>query len=382
MRLPRVAHRAVPVGLLAVALSATPALSFGPTTVVDSGNPGHLITATDLVARGQRIAIASSREDDEGPRGVVLSWSADGGSIWQNFHGLDRDWRDPRVTVCAGHAVMTYTDEFDAGRRDVMVTGESFAGGPSTFSRLTVGYQTRKPDITCLRNQELAVAWFQQSDSGWRVQVRAWGLTGSGSSPQSFDLGKGTLGRGLAIAASSDRLYVTWFQGNKLQLRRFKVGPAPDNTLTSLGTKTIATLKYGSVPRIGADGTRAFLAYMDKASLKVRRSTNKGGSFAAAKTLRSAPFPSEIGVMPTTVAVKGTRAVIGAVEVGGIETLTGKGRGYLTTNGGTTWKQQATHSSGQTVAGLVTVDGTARYGEAWDQSITQPETQRIRFRRK
>ncbi len=118
---------------------------------------------------------------------------------------------------------------------------------------------------------------------------------------------------------------------------------------------------------------------MHKADLKARRSTNSGASFGSAWTLRNEPFPSEIGAFPVTVAVKGSKVAIGAVELGGIETLTGKGLGYRSTNGGTSYTRVSTHGSGRTAATIVEVGSTHKCAEAWDQSIT--DGTEIRFRR-
>ena len=146
---------------------------------------------------------------------------------------------------------------------------------------------------------------------------------------------------------------------------------------TRSGTSTIATLKYGTTPKIGADGDRVILAYMDKADLKVRRSTDKGVSFGSAKTLVNEPFPSEVGAAPTTVAVKGSKVAIGVVEV---NEMSGRGMGYLSTNGGSSYTKQSTHAGGTTVAGLVKVGGSYQYAEAWDQQFSQPNLEQVRHR--
>ena len=117
-------------------------------------------------------------------------------------------------------------------------------------------------------------------------------------SPVAVDLGSGTPGRGLSIATSSSRVYVAWFDGNRLKLRRFSIGSSSSHHLTSLGTSTLATLHSGIGPQIGADGDAVILAYLDMASLKVRRSTDKGASFGSARTLRLEGYPGEIGAFP------------------------------------------------------------------------------------
>ncbi|MCY7417850.1 MAG: hypothetical protein LH650_05025 [Chloroflexi bacterium] len=239
----------------------------------------------------------------------------------------------------------------------------------------------RRPDVACVADTELVAAWFQKSGGKHVVKVRTRAVVGIDASPQSFSLGAGTAGRGLAIATSATRVYVAWFQGDTLKVRRFSISGSSGHALTSLGTTTVGTLPDACDPEIGADGDRVVLAYSDRADLKVRRSTNRGVAFGRAIRLRDEPFPSEKGAFPTTVAVKGARVAIGGQEIGGIETLVAKGLGYRSTNGGSSYTQESTHSGGRTVATLVKVGSSSRYAEAWDQSVSNPDPERIRYRR-
>jgi hypothetical protein len=384
MSVPHALRRAAPVGLLATLLSAGSATASTPTVVVQEGAAGQQVQVTDLDVRGQRVAL-TSRGSTGSPNGYRVSLSTDGGASWTTSAKLDPDFRDPRVTICGGYAAVAYTDAYDTGYRDVLVNATPFGGGGEGFERISILKTTRGPDVTCIGGDEVAVAYFEQAVDGYGVRVTTTGdaleTLGGGPGRQTFWNASASSSKGLGIAASTDRLYVTWFDGKRLKLRRFRIAQASGNLLTSLGTTTIATVSGGRDPRIGADGSRVFVSYSKGADLVVRRSTDKGASFGSAKTLRNLPNASEIGAMPTTVAVKGKRAVIGAVEIGGIETLTGKGLAYRTTNGGSSWSLRHSHSGGRTVAGLVKADGAQRLIEAWDQSISQPSVQRIRSHR-
>jgi hypothetical protein len=194
-------------------------------------------------------------------------------------------------------------------------------------------------------------------------------------------LGDGSPSRGLSVAATSDRVYVAWFQGTRLKLRRFRIGAAPNHTLTSLGTTSLGTIPSGTSPQVGASGSKVIVAYTQGADLKVRRSTNRGVSFGAARTLKDLPGASEIGALATTVVMKGDLAAIGSVEAGGIETLTGRGVGYKSTNGGVTWSRVSTHSGGWLLASLVRPGSSYRWAEVWDRSLSQPSPDVVRFRR-
>jgi len=376
MRLSSVLQRAVPAAVFALAIVAAPVVAFQPTVPITDGDPGHALTVTDLSGRGGDL-VASIADVGSVDARTVLMHSTDGGVVWVGsaLSGADRG---SQATVCAGDGVMVY---------------ETFLGGtswgidtltvplnldpPAQLSWTTSGI-ARKPDIACTANEEMAMAWFEKQGSRYHVRLRTAQPLGADQTSQSFDLGLGTVGRGLSIAASSSRVYVTWFDGSTLKLRRYRIGSSSGHHLTSLGTATIATLKSGAYPQVGSDGHRVLLAYMDRASLKVRRSTDSGSSFGSPKTLRFEGFPGEIGAFPLTVAVHGSTVAIGAVESA---ELGGKGLGYLSTNGGSSYAKVSQHPSGRVMAGLVKIGGSYRYSEAWDQSITQPDPQSIQFRR-
>jgi hypothetical protein len=177
-------------------------------------------------------------------------------------------------------------------------------------------------------------------------------------------------------------VYVAWFAGSTLKVRRFRISSSSAHTLTSLGTTTIGTVQSGTAPTIGADGTKVVLAYTHGADLKVRRSTNRGVSFGSARTIRNLPDASEIGASATTVAVKGNLVALGVNDIGGIETLSGTGRGYKSTNGGSTFTRLTTHTGGRVLGSVVKVGSSYRWAEVWDQSLDGDDNPgQVRFRR-
>ncbi len=361
-------------GALALLLtSAFPGLAaFGPASIVDEGAPTEHITLTDLAARGDDLALVTERVL-AGNRTAVLSWSDEGGDTWQHQAVEGSPTSEPEVAICGGTATAVHRVGTGDTARVRSLTAP-FGGGLQIIREWTGEGAVRKPDIACVANTYLAVAWFQRIDGEWRLRVRP----GPDAAP--IGLGAGTVSKGLSIASSNDRLYVAWFRGSSLKVRRFRIGSGSQHALTSLGTTTVASLTYGRYPEIGAGGARAFLAYMDRADLKVRRSTDRGVSFGGARTLRNEPFPSEIGAYPTTVAVGGQRVAIGAVEIGGVEELVGRGLGYYSTNGGSSWALKSSHSGGGTAATLERSVSVYQYAEAWDQSISDPLIERIRYR--
>jgi len=373
-------RRALPVAALALAMTAAPGLTWAPSVVVHPGAPGEVMALTDLATHGNDLAASATLTIGSTPK-VLLNVSNDGGATWQPYTtGSAFAVREPRVTICAGQAVMIYRFDVDDPPTQWVVESQTtdLTTNVSTSETWMQNGVYRTPDVACVANDHMVGAMFRKMSGSWHVHVMSEGMDGSGPHHPN-DLGSGTPGRGLSIASSSSRVYVTWFEGSKLKLRRYAISSSSDHHLTSLGTSTVATLSKGSSPRIGADGDTVILAYMDKASLKVRRSTNQGGSFGPARTLRSEGYPGESGAYPNNVTVKGSKVAIGGVE---INQSSPKGLGYLSTDGGTSYAKVSQHSTGNLVAGMVRVTGHDKYVELWDQSFfsnTDPEV--IQYRR-
>ena len=238
--------------------------------------------------------------------------------------------------------------------------------------------------------RRLASAWFQKSGSTWRVKVHTRGviLQPKGDMPpeQSFDLGTGDDGRGLAIAATKDMVYVAWFQGTRSSSGASASDRARHYHLSSLGTATVATLPARRAAWSSARRVHAWSSPTRRTPTSgYARSTNEGASFGSPKTLVNNESGGFASAWPTTVAVKGTRMVVGAAEVVGDIGFSGAGFGFLSTDGGSHWNDRPSHSGGVLVAGLVKVGSSYRYAEAWDRSLhdesDDPSVERLRFRR-
>ena len=327
-------RRAVPLAIIAMSIAA-PSLAFSPTVTVVTGDPGDDIQATDLASRNGNVAV--SMDVEYGVKdSAALAWSTDQGTTWDLALLPDHLTRESQAAWCAGQPLMVYAEQQpDPGTQWLLWT---FTRDPeaaiSGYRRWTGSGVARKPDVACIANEHIAVTWFQKQTDGYTVKVKGKGINGDDPYSQSFDLGSGSMSRGLAIASSATRLYVAWFAGDSLKVRRFSIGSGSTHSLSSLGTTTVASLPNSNSPQIGTDGDRVVLAYMHRADLKVRKSTNKGVSFGSPRTLSDKPFPSEVGARPTTVAVKGSKVAIGAVE---FSELSGTGVGFLSTNGGSSY---------------------------------------------
>lgn len=376
---------AIAAAIASLVIAASPAAAFQPAVEIVDFPGSWTGRIADAAGRGATQVVSMDVKGGDGDRVVTVSWSTDGGATWPGSETIETITDKPHVesqaAVCAGRAVAVYAVVVDSGTR--IIRGSSFdLAFPIMGQRdWTSSGVARKPDAACVANSELAVAWFQKSGSDHRVKVRTGVPVGDDLSPQSFDLGVGSPGRGLSVAATTDRVYVTWFQGSRLKLRRFRVGGAPNHTLTSLGTTSLGTIPGGTSPQVGGAGSRVIVAYTQGADLKVRRSTNRGLSFGTARTLRDLPGASEVGALATTLTMNGDLVALGSVEVGGIETLTGKGVGYKSTNGGSTWNKVSTHNGGWLLATLTRPGSSYRWAEVWDRSLSQPSPDKVRFRR-
>jgi len=381
-----------PIALLACVAAATPALAdFGPTETVRTTSPGNDLDVTDYAWDGGTIALTWD-EAQPGGRRVYLGWSIDRGASWQRSRVDDRASRDSQAAACDGWVWAInrlHPTGSPSGRWLVALTGRSTSSSELNQSVLTISGEAREPDLACVGDRRLAAAWFQKSGDTWRVKVHSRGIVpqqkGDEVQEQSFDLGTGDLSGGLAIAATKYMVYVAWFQGDTLKVRRYTVGAGPDYLLSNLETVSVATLASAGSVELGAQGSRVVLAYSQHSDVKVRTSTTLGSAFGSARTIRNNSDKGFVSARPTTVGVKGDRLVVGVVEYVGDVGLSGSGFGYLSTNGGTSWTRKPSHSRGLVVAGLVKVGTGYRYAEAWDQSIydegESPSVERLRFRR-
>jgi hypothetical protein len=357
----------LPTAAVAVLLTAAPTLAWQPPQIVSSFGPALTGRVSDMVARGPNVVLTVDLAN-AGVRGYGMFWSVDGGVTWGSVSSEGQTVSaESSAGVCAGHAVVAHVADPSPAERQI----ETFAyalEGPPTLPVIWSGSSVpvRQPDVTCLAGEELAVAWLQRAGDGHVVKLKTGDVFGVASSPQSFGLGAGSPSRELSITATSDRVYVTWFDGPRLRLARFRIGSTSAHTLTRLGTATIATLSNATAPVVGADGSRVVLAYRHDGDLRVRRSSDKGISFGAARIVRDGP--SGANATPTTVVVRGPRVAIGAVEIKG---SSGKALGYRSTDGGSSYTQVSSHSSGYKVVTLVRppAASTYRYAEAWDQAF-------------
>jgi hypothetical protein len=333
----------------------------------------------DIAARGGQVVVGWNEDPPSGNRASYVRWSTNGGNSFAPRIRLDtRPQREVQVDVCSGWAWAASGLNAD-GDWLVALDKRRLFGNEVEQSVLTTDGVSRYPDVAC-GGERLVVAWFQRVGGQWRVKLHARGVhdeaLGDSLPPFDADLGPGTLRGGLAVAATADRVYVAWFRGSALKVRRYRIGSGSNHQLTHLGTSTLAN-NGGSTPRLGADGDRVAIAY-GGGDARARVSTDQGSSWGPWRTLAEGAF--EIINYPGSVDVRGSRVIVAVVS----ESV-GFGTSWIerSTNNGQSWSEVpgSARQNGRMVGALAAPGGTTKVVQAWDQALSFPEFQRVRFRR-
>jgi hypothetical protein len=338
--------------------------------------PSKEVFVRDIATRGESVAVAWEERPFTGNRAVYLRWSTDSGDTWKPRERLStRRQLEVRVDLCGGALWATSRIEATGGWVIDLDRRGLSSGSTSTTPVTGVG-DVRGPDIACA-GRRLAIAWFQKVAGVWKVRLQARGVTG-GLRTYSTTLGKGSPSRGLAVAGTADRLYVAWYQGKALKLRRFAIGGGTQAPVSSLGTGIVGGADDGFRLRMGAAGDRVGLAYTRRGDTYGRVSSDQAISFHPHRRLVSAAF--EIGTEASHVDVRGSAVIVTA----SVSTV-GTGWGYLyrTTNEGSSWSEVpgSLRTGGAMVAAFGTRNGAIRIMEAWDSSYVSLYQARVRFRR-
>ncbi|MFN8624231.1 MAG: hypothetical protein U0869_26105 [Chloroflexota bacterium] len=374
---------------------APPVLGAGWTSpfVLRTGASGVPLDVGDIAGTGDAVVVGWQETPPGGAMNVRVRWSTDRGAAWSATERLDtRPQREVQVDACGGSAWAVSSLQIDTSPNTwaVALDGHDLdAGIPHESSIVTTSGVARKPDIACAGTKRLAVAWFASTSSGYHVKLFSRGviLDLLGTNPPEIrrDLGSAAMKKGLAVAASASRIYVAWFAGNDLRLKRYDLGPAPRYTLTEHPTQTVAAgIPYGLAPELGVAGSRVLLAYTNRASLYVRTSSDGGASWSGPRRLIEEPFPSEVIAIPTNADVTGTRMLVSGYEVGGdAGGVNGAGFIEASENAGGAWSMvSGSQKVGGTAVGAFVGSGAgSRQVQAWDETIADPAVEHIRFHR-
>jgi hypothetical protein len=370
---------------------ATASAAWGPTVLLRSAPTGTDARVASIAASGSNVVVGW---DEDGPSvdASYVRWSNNGGSSFLAHRRLDnRATREVDADVCGNvlHSAFGLRTTSGPPHKWLVAVEDRFQDGQVIVQGVvTTTGVARHPDVACVGTRRIVVAWLQRVGSSWRLKLfsRAAVESEKGANPphQSFDLGTAELDGEVSVAATNDRVYVTWLRNDELRVKRFNVGAGVNALLSPLPTQVIADQMYQLRPKIAAGGSRVVLAWTLRADLVARVSENRGASFHPRRTLEDVPFPSEVAAYATNADVSGNRIIVSAYVIG----YTGSGfagEGWIerTTNDGDTWSRVAgTTRNGGTALGAYKGSGThRRVVEAWDEWIADPATDDLRFRR-
>ena len=243
MRHHRTVLRTGTAALFAVALASAPAAAWQPTTISADLPSTEVGTLTDMAARNQRVAVSfdvsyPAGGPSSGPgfasydNAGGVAWSTNSGETWfSNEIDLANKPTEPAVTICKGHVVLMMVVQpsgsgtYGSYQHGINISDQTVA--LRYWSENPQHRRVRHPDIACIANEMFAVAWFQETAGGdYTVKLRT-GNQRVNHLSSVLDLGAGSSGKGLSVAATADRVYVSWFSGTKLRLARYRIGSAP-----------------------------------------------------------------------------------------------------------------------------------------------------------
>lgn len=373
--------------LLATTLPTMAGGGFGAPTTLRTGAAGTEIRAGDLAARAKGVVIGWQENKPGGVKRVYIRRSNTGGASFRPTLQLDtRQSRDIQVDVCSGWAWAASTVK-EAGSWFVALDKRALVGSEWESSVIGASGTVRKPDVACA-GPRLVVAWFRKQGGIWRVKLHARGVNDAAKGDQlpaiDVDLGPGDMHKGLAIAGTKNDVFVSWFDGEDFEFRRFSVGAGPDHDLSGVPTALLPDLEYGQSPKIGVSGDRLVLAYTNEADLRARVSTNRAVSWGPERTLENVPFPSEVAGFATTADVIGDDIIVGGGWVGGVfDELSGEAFVYRTTNDGGSWARVpgTTKNGGTAVAAYRGTGSNPLIVHGWDRWIADPAQHKLRFQR-
>ena len=387
--MPRRAWSSAIGGLSAVLVLSGSALAGGWTSpiILRATDPGVPLVAGDLATQGSHV-VAGWTEAAAG----YVRWSVDGGDGFDATHQLDaRPTKGMAVDTCDGWAWAAATLRTTASpphQWHVALNGWVLSGPSYERSQITHGGVSRDVDLACVGDRRLALAYLQKVSGHWRLKVfsrTASRTFGDDPPDQAFDLGVVASPGGLAIAATNDRVYVTWFAAGAQHLKRFDVAAGPHAMLSARPTQLLSDHGYQFTPKIAADGSRVVIAWTDHADLVARVSTNGGTAWGPRRILEDMPFPSEVGSWPTNADIDGSRIIVGGGIVGGSTPQDFSGEGFVdrSLNDGAGWARVpgTRHADGRALGAYVRIGGVPRVAVTWDQWVANPLVERLRFGR-
>jgi hypothetical protein len=211
-----------------------------------------------------------------------------------------------------------YPNDAD-GDSDLLLSRRGVSGGGGSQVFLTQPGKThsvREPDIACVGNDLLAIAWLDRAGSETRAYllIRDQASLLPSATDVLFDLGRARIKGGIGVAATDSSVYVAWSRTDRqdLTFRSFRIEGGSDPAIK--GSKAVTLARADAVlPEVAARGEKVIVAYTDAGLLKMRSSSDGGKTFGGAKTLIKAGS-LDVPALATSADLRGKRIVIEALR--------------------------------------------------------------------
>ena len=261
-----------------------------------------LLRIKDMAANGitkKGAIVAVGWHESSNPGQLYLAFSTNGGRDYSRTNGNLRRYPivgDPKLglslDICAGRVWVAsgYHSPSDKGPdSDVFLTSRTIGGGAAQALMTSTADDRRVRDVTvsCVGNAMVAIGWLEKTGNKNTAQLMLRSLEPLGRTPsfkETYNLGAAELKSGLDVAATPSSVSVAFVRDGDLRLKRFDIGDGP--TINSLPLQTIAWNDVRD-PVIDARGKRLAVTYSDAGKVRLRTSTDLGGTLSKPHTIAS-----------------------------------------------------------------------------------------------
>ncbi len=314
-----VLRRTVPsatLALLATLVLAGSVVAAPPSwTAAVNVRTANNIQLYDADFAGHNVAIAWD-EPGSKRRRVGYAFSDDNGASFSSPPFMANS-REPAIVLCDGvepNAAFARR----VGPGDWTIHRTVFDSFDSSFTDQVYANEgiQHHPDIACAGGR-LFISWYEQEGDGDRLFL-AHEERGSGAFGPPFDLGfdnETFFFNALAVAGTDDMAYVVFQRSDgDLRLRRYHVGPGPEDLVTGLGGQIVAPGNPGdpaSYAVIAASGDKVALAWFRCNALYARVSNNSGATWGPIrKLLDTASCDGDFAASVNSINIRGNRIVV------------------------------------------------------------------------
>lgn len=368
---------------VAVAASAAPALG-----AFDAADPNPLrkapfLRVADMAATGAISAVGYREGGDSA--NLRVAWSKDAGDTYLKDNGKVRRFAvaglgkfGVSLDICDKTIWVASAANFPGDRSqdsDVLVSRRLVAGGAgqafitSPSRKRTV----RSVDVACIGKNFLAVAWIEKIDGETRARlvVQDQNSLAPAAFKKTYNLGGAVLDGGISVAATADGIFVAWTRSKRrhVKYQRFQVGEGAQPKLTRDPIMDFANAD-ALWPQVAARGEQVAIAYTDRGKVKVRISTDGGGSFGPADKIvgqGKISRPSKAW----SIDVKGQRVVVEANRSGRTARTPLR---VQTFDGGAEWRTSSFGHKGARYGALQPIGVDSSLKEAWHDNGPSQDT--------